>query len=406
MPAQLYHSPSSLGTAANCMAAWAWDKLGGWREPEVRWADYEAHPEKYNSRQRGCSLGTATHEVFEDHFTGEPPAWSTFPGQVAQSGVHLLPHPAEGHYQVEASIGSQRIKPPHEHSPGTILNVHGVPFGGFRDLVVSNAEEALAEIYIHAPDGVALFDYKSTSNISAWAKTPAQLLQDWQANIYGLDVCLEFGLGSAPARWVYMETRKVRRAQPVDIVIHHDRALEVLYPAAQLAKEIDQIERVQDAPTNTKACGMYGGCWLHESAGGPCKARRKLGALVQARKKPRKKTEDTMTTPDMKAKFASLKGKTKAPAAAAAETPAETAAPAKAPAARKPRPSRASGKGKDKDKTPASVGQRLAEAAPALAAAEETLAEAATNLEVATTAHAEAEAAHAEALAAVQEVLA
>jgi hypothetical protein len=170
---------------------------------------------------------------------------------------------------------------------------------------------------------VLLDDYKTSSSIQRYALTEAELLADVQANLYGYATCVEFGQDFTPARWVYFETKKVRRAKAVDVDIHHDAALAVLEPACALARQLDTLVYASAAAKNPLACGDYGGCQYHQSRGGPCDARRSIGGLIQARVK---KKEPTMAiSPDIKSKFSKLKGA--APADAPAEAPAEGDAP-------------------------------------------------------------------------------
>jgi len=250
------------------------------------------------------------HGTFEDWYNRNDPDWTWFPGQVAQSGVHLLPDPESTDYlRVEESIGQIPIKQNHPDKPNTALEVHGVLWAGFKDLVVRPSLAEAQRLGMSHRDAT-LIDYKSTSLIAStpsrkgYALTPADLVVDLQANLYAIDECERRGLKSVPVRWVYFETKKVRRAAAVNLTIKYRDALTVLEPHAKLARELDTYTTVEDAPQNPRACGEFGGCSLHVSAGGPCNAQRSIGALVQARIKSKESTMplDAKT----KAKFAAL----------------------------------------------------------------------------------------------------
>lgn len=275
-----YHSPSSIAAGQRCEAYWAWTYVGGWRQPEVTWEQIEAGV-PYQRGQRAPALGKAMHKVGEDWYTGGAPNWSSFPGQVFASGVQHLPHPAKCTWvQVEHSVGKEPSGVTGEDRPSTVLVVAGTRFAGFRDLAFASPEEC-TRLGIASEYGFVLVDYKSTSSIGRYAKTPADLIADPQCNLYALDLMYDLELDVMPTRWVYFETGATRRAKPVDVLVERANAERVLAELAPLARHLDTITDPERALCNPAACGDYGGCWLHASNGGPCNARRSIGALVQ-----------------------------------------------------------------------------------------------------------------------------
>jgi len=307
------------------------------------------------------------HTVLEAWYTpGAKPDWRGLPGKVANSGAHLLPHPTKCELvAVEQPIGNVSLPPdtsvaPRPDAPTVGLDVGGVLWAGFKDLVALVEPAEIKRLGVDAPDRILLSDYKSTANIARYALTPAELLTDVQANLYAIDVCERYHLDSVPARWVYFETKKVRRAEPRDAVITYANALDIMAPAVTLARELDAIASVADAPKNPLACGDYGGCPHHISAGGPCDARRSLGGLIQARVK---KETAMALSPEVQAKFDALKkgGAAAAPATTPAPAPDEGAGAATpAPASKiggvaKPRTPRAPRQVPAKPTAPASA---------------------------------------------------
>jgi hypothetical protein len=313
-----YHSPSSIKLAQRCEYAWALCYIEGLRTPGTA----------------ATALGTDGHTVLEDWYEGRAPAWDSFPGQVMHSGVHLLPHPdAVEWLAVERAIGDTPIDNPDKDGPQRVREIDGVRWAGFKDSIACPSRVECDRLGL--PYGpVLLFDYKTSANIGLYALTEAELLADVQANLYGYDTCVEFDQIETPARWVYFETKRVRRAKAVDVTIHRDAALEVIAPCNARARDLDTLTDLKAATKNPRACGDYGGCKYHVSRGGPCDARRSIGALVQARV-PKK--EQTMAID--RSKFEALKNKANA-AAATAEAEPETDAPAEgeadAPAAAEP----------------------------------------------------------------------
>jgi hypothetical protein len=339
---RLYHSPSSIALGRRCQRAWAYCYIAGLRDPERPWDEAwaTALPADVTPRQRSTALGKAMHAVAEAWYRDEAQDWYTYPAKVFLSGAHLLPHADRVHVvHVEQSIGREPAPAgADEHAPKTILRVHGVAFAGYKDLLVSAPAE-FVRLKIDAPDGWLLADYKSTASIASYALTPEALADDVQCNLYGLDVCERLGLDEVPARWVYFETKRKRVAAPVDLVVTRKRALEVLAPAAALARELDAIASVEAAPCNTSACDDYGGCQYHKSRGGPCPATRtSLGKSIAQSKGTERKM-----SPEMQAKLDALKAQaggapdTTTTADADSKDEGDAPPPAKSPAKAAPR---------------------------------------------------------------------
>lgn len=366
--ARRYHSPSSIALGERCAHAWALRYVGGWREPDVTWAEIEAGA-PHEPRQRSLALGKAVHAVLEEWYRGGDPDWESLPGQIAHSGLHLLPHRDACHEVfVEEPIGREALPPPppppppatrrdalrqyrslvvatQGGAPAVGLRVHGVMWAGFRDLLVRPTAAELRRLGLD-PDRVKWLqiDHKSCANIDRYALRADELREDPQCNLYAIDLAERLGLERVHSRWVYYESKRVRRAAATDVEIVPADAYEVMRPRAGLAWELDKITRVEDAPRNLQACGDYGGRPCHISAGGPCDARRSTGSLIQARviKKDR---QPMAISAEAKAKFAAAKAAAAAAAGTATTTTAAAteAAPVNATTGKpaKPRPTRA-----------------------------------------------------------------
>jgi hypothetical protein len=298
-----YHSPSSIKLAQRCEHAWAECYINGRRSPGTP----------------ATELGTAMHTVGEDWYEGRKPAWHTLPGQIFQSGAHLLPHPTRcADALVELPIGDVPIDNPNADGPQTVLEIDGVRWAGFRDLVAIPLDEEADRLGL--PRGRAsVLDYKSCANIARYALTEAELAADLQCNLYAYATATDWQRDRAFARWVYFETKKVRRAKAVDVIIARDAALEIIAPCNALARQLDTLVDVGAAVKNPLACNDFGRvCEHHKSQpGGTCDARRSIGGLIQARVR---KAETTMALkPEVAAKMAALRAK----AAGAAEAPAD-----------------------------------------------------------------------------------
>lgn len=283
--ARPYHSPSSLKTGVRCARAWAYRYVAGLREPERSWH----------------AFGKAGHAVYEAWYEGKQPDWSSPAGILAHRGSHLLPHPEHcTTIEVERGIGSVPLAAPAKAYAGAgeeralthAVLAHGIRIAGFRDLlVVPDAPEAAR---LSLPIEPITHDYKFVADVGRSAMTPADLAADVQACSYALDGAERFGTPGHWCRWMYFQKRGASVALSVRAYITRDQALDALAEPARIARELDTLTRVEDAPQNPAACDDFGGCGYHRNAGGPCDVQRSFGALIQVRTR---KDRLDMTTP-------------------------------------------------------------------------------------------------------------
>jgi len=303
-----YHSPSSLALGdpeKGCEAAWAWQYIAGFRPPQLTWDEILAGAVPARG-QRAPALGGAVHETGEAYYDGKEPqyGWGSLPGQIYASGIPYLPHPARcDEVMVEQPVGTE----PSGLEPGprvlpTVLVVGGTRFGGFFDLGVNSEEEVQRLLKGKAVSPYMVVDYKSTSSITKWGKSRETLLQDPQVCLYGLNMMQRYKLEAVDCRWLYMETGPTRKAKPVDICVERSHAERVLTALAPIARRLDLITDPLQAATNLDRCEDYGGRPCHFSRGGPCQARRSLGALIQKKQLVRSDTEMAVN-PAVRANF-------------------------------------------------------------------------------------------------------
>lgn len=343
---RLYYSSSLIELAESCERAYYYQYHLRLRQPEIPWELIEAgkitvrygdeRPREgtCTASQKGQSLGGVMHRLLERWHRGRAKGrdWRTFVGQVASSGLQHLPHPEECHEtRIEESIGDTPLVLPAaertSHAPANVLMVEGVPWGGVLDFWGLLSRRALRRLSIASNQGDGLLvDYKSSSNLRRYAPTPDELLQRIQPNLYALHCMTTFATQEQATRFVYFETKKIRRALPVDIVVERNRAHDFIAAKAKLVRRLEQIECEADAEQNTDSCHKYGGCWLHESVGGPCNARRSLGADIQSRVRIDRGVDMVSAKPkaDKRAQFLARKKQLEA-AAAESEDVAENA---------------------------------------------------------------------------------
>ncbi len=362
-------SPSQLSRAARCFRSWGFRYLLGFkrREPKT-WAEacalakpaalIKSKPTKaerdavkaYNRVIRPA-LGKECHARLEHYFKGGDVDWNDKPGRTVLAGMHLLPHPDECEL-VEAE--------------GEItIEVDGVRFKAYRDLLTCKAGVWL--LVDHKT--TYTFDYFDQAKTQRTIKTPEQLKQDAQANLYAFDVMSKHGLTELACRWVYYRTEGAPAAVAVDFTITLAEATAVVAELVAQAKALAAIIEsaandnaravrlpiVQALPASPEACDDFGGCEYHESRGGPCSpptlsAGERLQQLATKRQqkptapRPRIERQKTMGFRDKvnAAKENKAEGEPAAePSAEASATAADGATePTPAPAARKPRAAR------------------------------------------------------------------
>ncbi len=310
---RLYHSPSSLAlgdeSKDGCERAWAYRYIEGLRSPEIAWADIASgkvrvlrpgetltDPQREcTAKQKGASLGTALHKIGERFYRKLSVNWMSLPGQIFTSGIHLLPCPDECSWlEVEAEIGRATIQSEHVHRA---LCFDGLLLAGKRDLTVRAARWCRLQGF-HTAGGLILVDYKSTSNILKWAKSAAELRDDVQFCSYALDLMRRYGLSELTGRWIYFETKDIRRAVAVDVTVSRAHAEKVVRSQIPLARHLDMIQSVADARCNLDACNKFGhpdyiNCQYHECNGGPCTARKSLSDRIKAQERKTETMADT-----------------------------------------------------------------------------------------------------------------
>jgi len=293
------------------------------REPDVDYRDIESGKIKAvkdpkgqlqcSYKQRGASLGTGLHNTLEAYYSGGQPDWIWKPGQVAQSGLHLLPR-AEccTAIEIEAEIGYEPSGETDPRKPTKVMRAYGTRYAGRRDLTVQMQPSEFDRLGIaNIANGWLLLDYKSTADIVQYAKTAADLTDDIAACAYALDVMVKHGLSILPCRWVYFESKEIRRALAVDFTITLQRAREVLERYSLKAKHLDSLNVIQEAAQNLDACCDYSGrpgvigCSYHQEKGGPCNARRTTGDRLSALEGSNKKM--AVMSEEMKAQFAAAR---------------------------------------------------------------------------------------------------
>jgi hypothetical protein len=330
---RLYQSPSSVKMGDNaspsgCELAYAYRYVAGLREPEVAWRDIrtgviEVAPwgvrpadGQCTPGQRSKALGVALHRFMQRWALGKRVRWTSLIGQIAASGIHLCPPPG-GEQLLETALGDHPLPPSrHKDAPTHGLLIDRMVWVGLLDRLVK-----VGGLWL-------LIDYKSSADLKKYVPTPEALAVDLAACLYVVGVCRRLGLSRLACRWIYFETKKVRRAVAVDFSITLKDALRVVRSYGETARHLTTIRAVDQATPNPnpEACDAYGGCYYARKLGGPCTVRRSFSQLIQLHQK--KDPQMAVTEEELNARFAAASGKA-APAKSAKAEPDEEPAPAK-----------------------------------------------------------------------------
>lgn len=261
---------ASTGTVAAYKA-----KLKAYRKEKKAW-----------NKQRRPALGTAGHAKAEAYFKGETVDWHDAPGKIMLAGLHYLPLPKR--CQVIEPEQKIRVDLSYLYAELPELKTDPLILQGTRDLVVQATAAAWSGTEVVPPGFTQtelrwiLIDHKTTLTFDFFdrdktlktVKTPEQLLEDEQVNLYGLNVMQEHGLGELRCRWIYYRTEDTPDARAVDVLITRKGAEAVVRDLAIQALELRRRMRLKHPWETLKkvygSCGNYGGCIYDKKNGGPC----------------------------------------------------------------------------------------------------------------------------------------
>lgn len=211
-----YVSASQITTFRDCPRKWYFNKIVGIETPSTA----------------ATELGSAVHAALEDYLVAGGELPDSEAGQIAASGLHLLPR---GRVEVEVSLADMPLR----DSPVDVV--------GFVDAIY--------------PDAHHLLDHKTSSN-QRYTKTPRELKQNIQLLLYArayLDRC---DAEKVTLTHVYYGTRS-RWSKRVDVEVSREWVLERW---EEIKREIKHMMTTSDAATardvapNREACDKYGGC--------------------------------------------------------------------------------------------------------------------------------------------------
>jgi hypothetical protein len=253
-------SASQVQNFRRCARKWHWEKIGGFK-----------FRGSYATRR-----GTAIHHGIETYLkTGEIVKYVAVnreTGKVEYTTAgpvedHLLDSKREDRevdvFQVERFVNAAKKYLP---EPGSEMGIEfkvqmattegGPPWIGYIDLLT---EEEIK-------------DYKTSSDIRRYSKTPEELENDVQQNAYAKFVFDNSDRDEVPVSLVYLETRNKVKVNTREVTAVIERG-KCQAKWAEMLKDVDQMVQLAEeedslqVPCNPEACGDYGGCPHKERCG-------------------------------------------------------------------------------------------------------------------------------------------
>jgi len=222
----LFVSASEIELYDLCPRKWAFAYLEGLRPPP----------------NESAALGTRVHKILEQWLKdGTAPDLLTNEGEIAASGLHLLPPPRTPTLVTEEqfSFTSRRAW-----------------YSGYKDFRYRDANGLLH-----------VGDHKTTKS-ATWMKTTDEILAHPQALIYSVD---EFFRNPQDDRlsldWIYYKTTGSRKAEPRFQIVTKQTVAEMFFE--HVDPVAGQITALHDTPPGTsalefppdfRACEAFGGC--------------------------------------------------------------------------------------------------------------------------------------------------
>lgn len=235
----LYTSVSSVTKfderqVGGCERKWWYDKVMGLEEPQ----------------QFEQKLGVQAHGQIEHHLQTGADTLAPF----VRVGKIYIPEPGPG-LHVE-----RHFTPENRELVGA-----DVPFDGYIDLVNEREQTITSQgKVIWEPHVIEVVDWKTTSDIEAWAKTGPQLAEtvqmvgyaEWARKTYPHAEAIRIS-------HVYFQTKNAKRSEKrthLLSVAEVERRWHTIENVISRMREVAKIAKEEDVKANRNACGAYRGC--------------------------------------------------------------------------------------------------------------------------------------------------
>lgn len=227
-------SATEIETFELCRRKWAYQYLDGIKPPASKSAE----------------LGTAVHQILENHLKGYSIKYETPEGRIASAGLHYLP---------------KQLPTTNVEKPIFFLK-DGLTFHGYIDFF----EQVGSQTWV-------IGDHKTTSSLSR-VLTSNELKANTQANIYAQWAFMEKGAENVKLKWIYYRTQSTPKAVCVESELTKDEAEQNFTRITKIANDIVETATAKpsssELPKNLSSCFKYGRCHFYEQ----CKSRQQTTA--------------------------------------------------------------------------------------------------------------------------------
>ena len=234
-------SPTAITAWLECPRKWAWRYIA----------------KIYAAPKASAELGTDAHKQLELYLTKGMPLDFTRPsGAILQAGLHFFPAPMTDGLQGEGEFYLQSERT-------------GFVYMGKKDVELPPGVPQPQLGF----DGSApiIEDLKTTKDIGEYAKSKDDLLFDPQSVMYAIEAMVRYGTENADLGWVYCQTAKTKKSEPVTLRMHKDHAVRLFDAVESVATEMqtardgavgrDPSEFIRsELPAVPSQCKAYGGC--------------------------------------------------------------------------------------------------------------------------------------------------
>mgnify|MGYP003111914458 CR=1 FL=1 len=213
-----YVSASQITTFRDCPRKWYFDKIIGLERPATK----------------ATALGSEVHEVLEEYLKNGTPPPDTEAGEIASSGLHLLPE--SDCVEIELSLADDMP-----------LNDAPVQVVGYVDAIY--------------PETHHILDHKTSSN-KRYTKTKRELAVNVQLILYARAYLDKHDADEITLTHIYYGTRS-RWSKRVDVRVTREHVLEQwseIRSDIEKMVEVSEIDRASDVTPCRDSCDKYGGC--------------------------------------------------------------------------------------------------------------------------------------------------
>lgn len=200
---------------------------------------------RYCARERepgtvATELGSQIHDFLEAYtLTGAFPDLTTDAGRLASLALNYIPAPMSNNVGAEIDLDELPLE-----------DACAVPFKGFIDLLDTRDEKS-----------IVLTDYKTSSNIKKYGKSPEELATNTQMVIYAKHVFDNFREAETlTIRHIYIQTKGGSLCKPVEVKVHREQIESSFTSIRSVVQEMKTASenKAEELRKNLNHCFAFG----------------------------------------------------------------------------------------------------------------------------------------------------